>query len=103
LRDVASNPVFEWAERIESKGYLLLTHVPSKALIVKRAIFAIEQAKSKKFMLERNTKVETLEKLNNGVAKARTDEVAKKAVYDEMRARPAGFMRWLIRRKAIAT
>ena len=89
---------FAWAERIRSKGYLLLiSGVPSQELAVKKAAFAVEQAKSKKAVLERYTKVKTLKKLNDQIANAKENERAKKADYDGVRATPVGLNRRVIR------
>jgi len=89
-----------WAERIRSKGYLLLIDdVWLKELAVRKAAFDLEQAKSKKHLLAVYTKFKTLEKLNKLIAKAREDELAKQAAYDRVRATPVGFIRNLIRRK----
>ena len=90
----------DWAERIRSKGYLLM--VPGglpKELRVKRATFEVEIAKSKRDVLVRYTKCKTLKELNNQVAKASENERAKRAAYDRVRAAPVGFIGKLIRRK----
>jgi len=83
----------EWVDRIRSKGYLLLILGENIGqLAVQKATFAVEQAKSKKGVLEGYTKVKTLNERNNRVAKARMDELAKKAAYDRARATPVGFI-----------
>jgi hypothetical protein len=80
----------DWAERIRSKGYLLhITGASSKQLAVKKATFTLEQAKSKKLILKQYTRVKTLGDLNNQVARARMDELAKKEAYDRTTANPA--------------
>ena len=92
--------VLEWAERIRSKRYLLLIRgVPSRESAVKRATFAVEQAKSKKFVLERYTRVKTLGNLNNQVAKTWMDELTKKGAYDKSKATPVGFIGRVMQRQ----
>jgi len=46
-------------------------------LAVKKASFAVEQAKSKRAVLESFAKAKTLGKLNNRVTKVREDELSK--------------------------
>jgi HlyD family secretion protein len=87
----ARDTEWDWAERIRSKGYLLLIRgVESKELAVRKATFIVEQAKSKKAVLERYTRVKALKELKDQVAKARADELAKKAAYDEVSATELG-------------
>jgi hypothetical protein len=95
------DPLLEWAERIESKGYLLSIRGPryAKQLAEKKATFAIEQAKSKKTFLEKYTKVKTLKDLNDRLTKARADELASKAAYSRLRATPVGFFARVMRRR----
>jgi len=96
----ATSSDVDWAERIRSKGYLLLIRgVPSKELAVKKAALAVEQVKSEKLVLEQFTKVKKLKELTSRVARASTDEVAKKASYHRMRAMPVGFFERIIGRK----
>ena len=90
----------ESVERIRSKGYLFLIRNPNGGnFAVTRATFAIEQAKSKKVVLEGYTKIKTLNELNDQIAKARMDELAKKAAYDGVKATPVGFIGKVIRGK----
>lgn len=71
----------------------------SKELAEKKATFSLETAKSKKLALERYTRVKTLRELNDRVAKASMDELAKKAAYDTVRATSVGFIGKIIRQK----
>ena len=98
---ISPDPVSEWAERIRSKGYLLLITGSrwSKELAEKKATLAVELAKSKKVVLENYTRFKTLRELNDRAAKARMDELAKKACYDRVRATPVGFIGKFIARK----
>jgi HlyD family secretion protein len=87
---VATNAPPDWAERIRAKGYLLFvtSYAPSRKLNIKKAVFAAEQARSKRQVLEKYTKVKTLKELNDRVAKSRADETVMKAAYE--RAKTAG-------------
>jgi hypothetical protein len=90
----------ESVDRIRSKGYLFLILNPNdgtSALL--HAKFAIEMAKSKKVVLEGYTKAKTLHELHDQIAKARMDELAKKATYDGAKAMPVGFIGKVIRGK----
>jgi hypothetical protein len=87
----------EWVERIQSKGYLLLIHHESAELALAKAAFSIEQAKSRKMVLEGYTKVKTLELMKLRVAKARMNELAQKAAYDKMKAIPVSFIGQVMR------
>jgi acetylornithine/succinyldiaminopimelate/putrescine aminotransferase len=95
-----TDPAYEWAERCRQKGYLVLVYVPSKQLVVRRAEFAVEQAKSRKRVLEAYTSRRTLPNLNDVVANARQHELATKAVYDSAKAARIGFLGRIIRRQA---
>jgi hypothetical protein len=96
----ARDTEWDWAERIRSKGYLLLIRgVESKELAVRKATFIVEQAKSKKAVLERYTRVKALKELKDQVAKARADELAKKAAYDKVSANELGLIGKFVGRK----
>jgi hypothetical protein len=93
------DPAQEWAEYIKSKGYLLLVNgAQSRTLALTKAMFAVEQARSKKLVLTEYTRGKTLADLNNRVAKARLDESARKAEFDKAKATPAGLIRKVMRR-----
>jgi HlyD family secretion protein len=96
-----ADTISDWAERIRSKGYLLLVRGSerSKDLAEKMAAFSLESAKSKKLVLEGYTRVKRLKKLNDRVANARMDELAKQAAYDRLRATPVGFIGKIVRHK----
>jgi hypothetical protein len=88
----------DWSERIESKGWLLFYRGLSKELRVKQATFALEQAQSQKLVLEEYTKVQKEKVLKDRVAKARAEELAKKAAYLRMQSTPVGLFGRLMRR-----
>jgi hypothetical protein len=77
----------EWADRIRSKGYLLLIRGDlSERLAVQRATFAVEQARTKKAVLEGYTKSKVIDDLTARAEEARVIEQAKKAAYDRSQA-----------------
>jgi hypothetical protein len=78
---------------------LLIRGVESKELAVRKATFIVEQARSKKVVLEGYTSVKALKELKNKVAKARADELAKKAAYDQVSANELGLIGKFVGRK----
>jgi hypothetical protein len=91
---VATDAPPDWAERIRAKGYLLLVNSSAHAreLNIKKAVFAVEEARSKRHILENYTKVKTLKELNDRVAMARADESARKAAYERAKATGVGII-----------
>jgi hypothetical protein len=91
---IATEAPPDWAEQIRAKGYLLLVKgsVHTREMSIKKATFAVEQARSKKRVLESYTRVKTLEELNDRVAKARADESAGKAAYERAKAANVGLI-----------
>ena len=90
---------FNWSEKIQSKGWLLLYRGPSKDLAVKKATFDLEYAQSRKRVLEGYTKAKTERELSDRIARTRADELEKKAAYLKLLAEPRGFFRRLMRQK----
>jgi HlyD family secretion protein len=72
----------EWAQRMFKKGYVSLAQKVSEELALKKAVFALEQAQSKKKVLVEYTKNKTIKELKSEVEKARSDELAKKATHE---------------------
>ena len=90
VRDATADDL-EWARRIRDKGYLLLIRDDvSRRLAVQRAAFAVEQAATKKIVLEKYTKDKVLTGLKDRVAKSRVDEQTKKAAYERLTAGGVG-------------
>jgi hypothetical protein len=71
----------EWAKRIERKGYAFLI-TKSPQLAYERAKFALDQAVTKRNVLENYTKDKTIKELESEVASARANELAKKAILE---------------------
>jgi hypothetical protein len=61
-------------------------------LNIKKSVFAVEQARSKRHVIENHTKVKTLRELNDRVAKARADESARKAAFERAKATGVGII-----------
>jgi RND family efflux transporter MFP subunit len=72
----------DWARRMYGKGYVSKAMWVSEELALKKARFAVEQAETKKKVLTQYTKSKTTTELRSEVAKASSDELAKKATWD---------------------
>ena len=98
---IATNAPPEWAEQIRAKGYLLYVKGPAltRELNVKKATFEVKQARSKRHVLEDYTRVKTLAELNDRVARARTDESARKAAYERAKAAGVGIIGKILGRR----
>jgi HlyD family secretion protein len=72
----------DWARRMFEKGYVSLAAKNSEELNLQKARFALEQAQVKKKVLVDYTKNKTTTELKSEVAKATSDELAKKATWE---------------------
>jgi HlyD family secretion protein len=72
----------DWARRMYVKGYVSKAMWMSEDQALKKARFALEQAETKKKVLEQYTKHKTIKELKSEVEKAHSDELAKKATYE---------------------
>jgi HlyD family secretion protein len=72
----------EWAKRMFEKKYISQSVKVSEELSLKKAQFAIEQAKSKKLVLVEYTKGKTINELKSEVEKASVNELEKKAIWE---------------------
>jgi HlyD family secretion protein len=79
----------EWARRMFGKGYVSMATKVSEELNFKKAQFALEQAQSKKKVLEDYTKARTIKELKSEVKKARIDELDKRAAWKQAEAMEA--------------
>jgi beta-lactamase regulating signal transducer with metallopeptidase domain len=83
----------EWARRMFSKGYVAKSVVVAEEQALRKARFAIEQAQSKKKVLVDYTKGKTIKELKSEVEKARSDELAKKKVWELEKAKESALER----------
>jgi HlyD family secretion protein len=72
----------DWARRMFTKGYITPAVRNSEQLTLKRAVFSLEQAQSKKKVLEKYTKDKTIKGLKVKVENAHDDERAKELDWD---------------------
>ncbi|GAC1470529.1 MAG: hypothetical protein NVSMB9_15720 [Isosphaeraceae bacterium] len=72
----------EWSDKMLKKGYISGGQYISEKLALDRAKFSLEQAQTKKNVLQKWTKDKTIKELKSEVEKARSDELAKKATWD---------------------
>jgi RND family efflux transporter MFP subunit len=72
----------DWARRMHEKGYVSLATKVSEELALKKAQFALDQAKTKKTVLVDFTKKKTVKELKSEVEKSLSDELAKKATWE---------------------
>ena len=72
----------DWADRMFEKGYVSKAPKIADELTLEKAKFALEQAQSKKKVLEKYTKDKTIKELQSEVEKANSDELAKQATWE---------------------
>jgi HlyD family secretion protein len=72
----------DWSHRMFSMGYISLGENISDKLAMRRAKFAMEQAQTKRAVLEQYTKSKTILERKSGVEKERSEELAKQAVFE---------------------
>ena len=72
----------DWSTKMKEKGYVSEGQYISDKLTLQRAKFTLEQAQTKKNVLEKYTKEKTVKELKSEVEKARSDELAKQATWD---------------------
>jgi multidrug efflux pump subunit AcrA (membrane-fusion protein) len=72
----------EWSDRMFRKGYIPLKQNISEKLAVQRARFALEQAQTRKRVLEVYTRDKTIKELKSEVEKTRSVELAKEATWE---------------------
>jgi HlyD family secretion protein len=76
----------DWARRMFDKGYVSRATKVSEELNFKKAQFSLEQAQSKKKVLEEYTKAKTIKELKIEVKKARADELDKRVAWKQAEA-----------------
>lgn len=72
----------DWSDRMLEKGYVSLSQNISEKLALQRAKFSLEQAQTKRTVLEKYTKDKTVKELQSEVEKARSDELAKQSTWE---------------------
>jgi HlyD family secretion protein len=75
-----------WARRMFDKGYVSMATKVSEELNFKKAQFSLEQAQSKKKVLEDYTRAKTIKELKSEVKKARADELDKRVAWKQAEA-----------------
>jgi HlyD family secretion protein len=79
-----------WSDRMYEKGHVSKAQNIADKVSLQQKVFAFEQARTKMSVLQKYTRIKTLNALNSDLAKAKSDELAKKAVYDRLKL--PGFM-----------
>jgi hypothetical protein len=77
----------EWAKRMFAKGFVGQAQRVSEELAMKKAQFALEQARAKKLVLAKFTKDKTIKELESEVEKARSGELATKSTWELEKSR----------------
>jgi HlyD family secretion protein len=72
----------EWCKKMYGKGYISEGQYISERLSLQRSSFSLEQAQTKKKVLEQYTREKTVKELKSEVEKARSDELAKQATWE---------------------
>jgi hypothetical protein len=88
------------ARRMDEKGFIPVYPKGVEELSVKKARFALEQARSKKKVLVDYTRPKRIKALKSEVEKARADELAKKAAWELEKSKESALEREVIRTHA---
>jgi multidrug efflux pump subunit AcrA (membrane-fusion protein) len=91
-----------WATKMYDKGYVSKAQKVSEELAFQKARFALEQAQSKKMVLEKYTRNKTVKELKSEVEKARSDELAKKQTYELEKSKEEKLVKQIEKCKLIA-
>jgi HlyD family secretion protein len=92
----------DWANRMYAKGYVTKAQATSEEIALQKAFTALEQAISKRSVLEKYTKNKTTKELKSEVEKARSDELARKATWERETAKTEHIERDIARCKMYA-
>ncbi len=84
-----------WARRMFDKGYVSKATKLSEELSLKKAQFALEQARTRRKVMVEYTKAKRVKGLQSAAEKARADELAKLATWERERAKQADLERQL--------
>jgi hypothetical protein len=77
----------QWAKRMFAKGFVSQAQRISEELATRKARFTLEQAQAKKLVLVKFTKEKTVKELETDVAKARSEELARKSTWELEKSR----------------
>ena len=72
----------DWASRMHAKGYTSKAQVDAEDISLQKALVALEQAATKREVLEKYTKEKTIKELKSEVEKARAEELVRKATWE---------------------
>ncbi|MHC5540060.1 efflux RND transporter periplasmic adaptor subunit, partial [Singulisphaera rosea] len=72
----------EWSNRMTQKKYISIAQNIADKVSLQQKNFALEQAQTKKLVLEKFTKDKTIKELRSDVEKAKSDELAKQQTWD---------------------
>ena len=72
----------DWARRMFDKGYVTQAQTTSEELNLQADKYVLEQAESKQHVLRDYTRDKTLKELRSEVEKARSDELAREAIWN---------------------
>ncbi len=92
----------EWSNRMFEKGYVSKAQKIADALALQRAKFALEQAQSKRSVLEEYTKKKTTKELESEVEKTRADELAKEQTWSLEKSKQAKLEKQIVNCKLYA-
>jgi multidrug resistance efflux pump len=79
----------DWSRKMKDKGYVSVAQYTSDQLTLQQALFQVEQARTKRNLLEKHTTGKTIKELKSEVEKARAEEQAKKLAWDEAKSAAA--------------
>jgi hypothetical protein len=83
---------FDWMKRVAERGGISVEQRVSEELAFLRARFILEQAQSKREVLEKYTKPKTLSELKARIAKARAEELSKQQAWELAKERERKLM-----------
>ena len=92
----------DWSNKMFSKGYISLGQNISEKLTVQKSAFSLEQAQTKRKVLEQYTKEKTIKELKSEVEKARSDELAKQSTWELEKSKEAKLRKQISYCKLIA-
>jgi HlyD family secretion protein len=92
----------DWSKRMKDKGYVSEAQFIADRVSLQQKTFALEQAQTKKDVLQKYTKNKTEKELMSEVEKARSDELAKQATWELEKSKQAKLERQIAKCKLLA-